>query len=95
MNTLIAGLLALATLGGTAAIAADCTDVAGQADVCSDVSADPASGVNVDVLVDVHPTPPVPAGAAAPTCQDLAGHGYACAEADPASGVGVDVVVVV
>jgi hypothetical protein len=74
------------------AAAADptCTDVAGQADVCQEVTADPASGVDADVLVDVHPTPPVAAARAAPTCQDLAGHGYVCAEADPASGVSVD-----
>ena len=85
MNPLIAGLLALATLGGpTAAFIAapTCTDIAGQADVCQ------------EVVVDVHPTPPV-AAAAAPTCQDLAGHGHVCAEADPATGVFVDVLVVV
>jgi hypothetical protein len=34
------------------------TDVAGQATVCHEVVADPASGVSADVVVDVHPTPP-------------------------------------
>jgi hypothetical protein len=106
MKTLLAGLLALATLGGAAASlapgallssAADpaCTDLAGQATVCQEVVADPASGVSVYADADVHPTPPVSASAAAadPTCQDLAGHGSACVEADPSSGVFVDVVV--
>lgn len=96
MNTLIAALLALATLGGSAAIAADCTDIAGQATVCQEVSADPATGVSADVVVDVHPTPPVVALAVlAPTCQDVAGQATVCHDiaVDPATGVNADVVV--
>ena len=97
MNTLLAGLLALATLGGSAAMVADCTDVAGQATVCQTFSADPASGVAADVTVDVHPTPPVAVGLLVldPTCQDVAGQATVCHEvvADPASGVNADVVV--
>jgi hypothetical protein len=65
MNTWTAGLLAL-TIVGAAAIAlapgaaADptCTDLAGQASVCQEVAADPATGVYVYVNVDVHPAPP-------------------------------------
>ena len=88
MNTLIAGLVALATLGGTAAIAADCTDLAGQGTLCATV--DPASGADVTLVVD--PQPPV-ALAAAPTCQDVAGQADVCYDvaADPASGVNADV----
>ena len=97
MNTLIAGLLALATLGGSAALVADCTDLAGQATVCNDSTVDPAGGViDVDVAVDLHPTPPVAAVLAAsaePTCQDVAGQATVCHDvvADPASGVNADV----
>jgi hypothetical protein len=92
MNTLIAAILALATLGGSAAIAAECTDVAGQATVCQDVSADPATGVNADITADVHPTPPVRAAA---ECVDAAGQATVCHDitADPATGVNADVTV--
>lgn len=99
MKTLIVGLLALATLGGAAAVqsgalpalaaAPTCTDVAGQATLCHEVVADPATGVLVTVDADVHPTPPVRAAAAAPTCTDVAGQATVCHEAaaDPATGV--------
>jgi hypothetical protein len=92
MNTLIAGLLALATLGGTAAVAADCTDLAGQGTLCATV--DPNSGADVTVILD--PQPPA-AAATAPTCQDVAGQADLCYEvvADPASGVDVDFLVVI
>ena len=102
MNLLATALLALATLGSSAAIAADCTDLAGQGTLCQDVSVDPASGVDADVVLtlapSVPPLPPPPAAAlAAPTCQDLAGQGFVCHDvsADPASGVNADVVVYV
>jgi hypothetical protein len=105
MKTLLVGLLALTTLGGGAAalapvavhaFAADptCTDVAGQATLCQEVAADPATGVLVYANADVHPTPPVAATAAAdPTCTDVAGQATVCQEiaADPATGVLVDV----
>lgn len=105
MNAILSALLALATLGSTAAVAADCTDLAGQGTLCQSVSADPASGVDVDVVLTLAPSvPPLPpppalatASAADPTCQDLAGQGYVCHEvsADPASGVDADVLVVI
>ena len=90
MNTLIAGLLALATLGSTAALAADCTDLAGQGTLCATV--EPNSGADVTIIID--PQPPVLA-AAAPTCTDVAGQATVCHDivADPASGVSADVVV--
>lgn len=107
MTPLATAMLAFATFG-TAATAAvldpTCQDLAGQGFVCADVVADPASGVDVDVVAYLEPTvPPLPeppvavAAAAAPTCQDLAGQGSVCADvvADPASGVDVDVVVYV
>lgn len=90
MNTLIAGLLALATLGGTAAVTADCTDLAGQGTLCATV--DPNSGADVTVIID--PQPPTDA-AAAPSCTDVAGQATVCHDvaADPATGVSADVVV--
>lgn len=91
MNTLIVGLLALATLGGSAAIAAECVDLAGQGHACA--AADPAAGT-VDVEVVVEPQPPA-SDADAPTCQDVAGQADVCHDvtADPASGVDADVTV--
>lgn len=102
MNLFVTALVAFATLGSTAALAADCTDLAGQGTLCQEVSVDPSSGIDADVVLTLTPTvpplPPPPALAvAAPTCQDLAGQGSACYEvvADPATGVDADVVVVI
>lgn len=100
MNILATALLAFATFG-TAAVAADCTDLAGQGTLCSDVQADPNSGVDADVVLTLTPTvpplAPVALAAAEPTCQDLAGQGFVCHDvvADPNSGVDADVVVYV
>ena len=92
MNTLLAGLLMIATLGGTAAVAADCTDLAGQGTLCATV--DPNSGADVTLVLEPQ-IPPVAARAAEPTCTDVAGQADVCHEvvADPASGVSVDVVI--
>lgn len=100
MTPLLTALIAFATFGtaATAATVLDptCQDLAGQGFVCAEVVADPASGVDVDVVAYVEPGVAVPAldlALAAPTCQDLAGHGFVCAEAtvDPATGADVDV----
>jgi len=98
MKTLLAGLLVLATLGGSAAAldashlsaaaaaTPTCQDLAGHGSAC--VDADPSSGVSVTVEVDgasVH--------AATPTCTDVAGQATVCQDisADPSSGVNADV----
>lgn len=100
MNAILAALLALTTFGGATAIAG-CTDLAGQGYACHDVRADPATGVDADVLVVLEPqVPPVAlaqTAVEAPECTDLAGQGYVCHEvsADPATGVDADVLVVV
>jgi hypothetical protein len=92
MNTLLAGLLMLATVGGGAAVAADCTDLAGQGTLCATV--DPASGADVSLALEPQ-VPPVAARAAEPTCTDVAGQADVCHDivADPASGVSADIVV--
>lgn len=102
MNLIATALIAFATLGSTAAIVADCTDLAGQGTLCQDVSVDPASGIDADVVLTLTPTvPPLPpppglaVASAAAECTDLAGQGFVCHEvsADPASGVDADVLV--
>ena len=100
MNTILTAVLAFATLGSAAAVLdPTCTDLAGQGTLCHEVVADPATGVDADVVLTVEPNPPASLLALAlePTCQDLAGQGHACADvvADPATGVDADVIVVV